>query len=131
MSQPPKNPAEVLLKQSRSEPGAVHPSQESELTLADKIEEYTLRLGFSNAYTAGILSQLLSSGKVRVDFRDHSERLELKSRDDVSPKTTAVAIIELFIAHLKKARGHATVDDSDDTQRILVQPPKPSRPGQS
>jgi hypothetical protein len=131
MPKPTQNPAEVSLKQARYEPGSVHPSQESELSLSDKIEEYALRLGFSNAYTAGILSQLLSSGKVRVDFRDHSERLELKSKDDAMPKTDAVAMVELHIDQLKKIRGHATVDNSDDTQRILVQPPKPSRPGQS
>ena len=124
-------PHEIRLKQSRFDLANTQPNQEEVILLADKIEEYALRLGFSNAYTAGILSQLLSSGKVRVDFREHAERLELMRKEDTMQKTEAVAMIESFIDHLKKARGHATVDDSDDTQRILVQPPKPSRPGQS
>lgn len=131
MPQNHNTPNEIRLKQSRFDLATTQPSQEEILFLADKIEEYALRLGFSNAYTAGILSQLLSSGKVRVDFREHAERLELMRKEDTMHKTEAVAMIELFIEQLKKARGHATVDDSDDTQRILVQPPKPSRPGRS
>jgi hypothetical protein len=131
MSSNHNTPQEIRLKQSRFDLANAQPSEEEVILLADKIEEYALRLGFSNAYTAGILSQLLSSGKVRVDFRDHAERLELMRKEDSMHKTDAVAMIEIFIDHLKKARGHATVDDSDDTQRILVQPPKPSRPGQS
>jgi hypothetical protein len=131
MSPNHNTPQEIRLKQSRFDLANAQPSEEEVILLADKIEEYALRLGFSNAYTAGILSQLLSSGKVRVDFRDHAERLELMRKEDSMHKTDAVAMIEIFIDHLKKARGHATVDDSDDTQRILVQPPKPSRPGQS
>ncbi|MEY5016138.1 MAG: hypothetical protein RIS92_2496 [Verrucomicrobiota bacterium] len=131
MSSNHNTPQEIRLKQSRFDLANAQPSEEEVILLADKIEEYALRLGFSNAYTAGILSQLLSSGKVRVDFRDHAERLELMRKEDSMHKTDAVAMIESFIDHLKKARGHATVDDSDDTQRILVQPPKPSRPGQS
>ena len=131
MPQNHNTPNEIRLKQSRFDLATTQPNQEEILFLADKIEEYALRLGFSNAYTAGILSQLLSSGKVRVDFREHAERLELMRKEDTMHKTGAVAMIELFIEQLKKARGHATVDDSDDTQRILVQPPKPSRPGRS
>ncbi len=131
MSSNHNTPQEIRLKQSRFDLANAQPSEEEVILLADKIEEYALRLGFSNAYTAGILSQLLSSGKVRVDFRDHAERLELMRKEDSMHKTDAVAMIESFIDHLKKARGHATVDDSDDTQRILVQPPKPSRPVQS
>jgi hypothetical protein len=131
MSESCVNPGEIRLRQTRIDLETSQPHQDEVLSLADKIEEYALRLGFSNAYTAGILSQLLVSGKVRVDFRDHSERLELLRKEDSMQKTEAVALIEQVITQLRKARGHATVDDSDDTQRILVQPPKPQRPSQS
>ena len=44
-------------------------------TVADKIEELVLKVGYSNAQALSVVIQLLTNGKVRVDYRDYSQRL--------------------------------------------------------
>lgn len=128
MSASRKSPTSIRLKQINFENVTQTPSEPTFLSLAEKIEEYIFRLGFSNAYTSSIVGQLLSVGKIRVDFRDHAERLQLLSADDLMSKSEAVALSEDFISHLSQKSGHSPDPSNFEmTQRIIVQPPKPNR----
>jgi len=93
--------------------------------VADKIDEYVLKLGYSNAHVLGVLVQLLTLGKVRVDFRDYSERLQLVSLNDRMGRTEAV---DLFDRHMLAMQRKEEPANLMATQKIVVQPPKVSLP---
>ena len=98
----------------------------AEVTLGEKLSDYLLRLGYSSAHITGIIVQLLTKGKVRVDFREYTERLELVNPADRLTSTQAMTLLEDFIAEI------STPEDSDrkttsSTQRIVVQLPKAGR----
>ena len=95
--------------------------------LGEKLDEYMLKLGYSNSQALGILVQILTQGKVRVDFRDFNERLELVDESDLCDRVQAVA---LFEEHLLSKQSGENLDDQDNpTQRVIVQTPRPSSSG--
>ena len=99
---------------------------ELQIPLSTKIDEYILKLGYSNAHVLGILVQLLTNGKVRVDFRDYAERLSLITTGDLMTRGDAV---ELFDDHLKTMNSQSAAGgDSNVTQKIVVQMPKVQLP---
>ena len=89
------------------------------MTLADKISEYILRIGDGNAFCLNIVIQLLTRGKVRVDFRDSSERLQLFSDKDIVSRVEAVHVFDLWVAE-----NQIKSEPPDATQRILMEPPR-------
>jgi hypothetical protein len=89
------------------------------ITLADKISEYILRIGDANAFCLNIVIQLLTKGKVRVDFRDSSERLQLASEKDIVSRVEAVLVFDHWVAE-----NQIKSEPPDATQRILMEPPK-------
>lgn len=95
------------------------------LPLARKIEDYVLRLGYSNTHVLGIVIRILTEGKVRVDFRDYSERLELADPESKTSRTEAVRIFDGLISRLVIDND---VDQLAVTQKIVVQPPRPKSP---
>ena len=85
-----------------------------------------LKLGYSNSQALGIVVQILTQGKVRVDFRDFNERLELVDASDLCNRVQAVA---LFEEHLLAKQTPEDLDDQGNpTQRVIVQTPRPSPP---
>ena len=99
---------------------------ELQVPLSTKIDEYILKLGYSNAHVLGILVQLLTNGKVRVDFRDYAERLSLFTEND---RMTRGEAVELFDEHLKTMNSQSgTAGKSHVTQKIVVQMPKVQLP---
>ncbi len=123
-SSPPKTPHEitVLLSDRDIEGGIVHSNNEKEeLTLAEVISRYLTRMGLESALASSIIVQLLTSGKVRVDFSTAAQRLELKDLNDRMPAPEAMALIDNYAASLR------TKDDSvgkGKTMRIMVQKPR-------
>lgn len=95
---------------------------ETHRTVWEKIEDYLLVTQCSTAHTQGILLQLLTVGKVRVDFRDYSERLQLLAPEQRMERSEAILRLEeafeLFF------RQKQTEQDADLTQKIIIQPPK-------
>ena len=89
------------------------------ITLADKISEYILRIGDANAFCLNIVIQLLTKGKVRVDFRDSSERVELVNEKDIVSRVEAVLVFDHWVAE-----NQIKSEPPDATQRILMEPPK-------
>ena len=96
-------------------------SAEEKLSLAELISRYLVQLGFDNVFTSGIIVQLLTKGKVRVDFRKVSERLELFRADD---RMTAPQAMELFENYVTSMRTENEPTQKGKTVRIVVQKPR-------
>ncbi len=98
----------------------------SEMSLSEKIDEYILKLGYSNAHVLVFLMQLLVEGKVSVDFRAYSERLELLDSSDEMNRAEVAALFDEHMHASDVARGGGGI--SGPTQRILIQMPKINLP---
>jgi hypothetical protein len=125
----PKNPQEIRIRITNCdvEEGLLSSIKTTaEVTLSEKLTDYLLRLGYSSAHIMGIVVRLLTKSKVRVDFKNHTERLELLDAADALTAPQAISLLEDFIAQTKHHTGE--VGDARLTQRIIVQPPKFPRP---
>ena len=100
--------------------GETEKSAESSCSLADKIEELVLKIGYSNAQALSVVIQLLTVGKVRVDFRDYSQRLQLASISDITTRADAA---EIFDTHLTQMKVEPQ-SNSGFTQKITFQSPR-------
>jgi len=125
---PAKPLSEIKIKQTRTSTatGTVGEVAESILFLSEKVDEFIVKLGYSSSHTLGIITQLLNVGKIRVEFRDFNERLQLVEATDSMPRAEAMVLTETYIASI------LTKDDGPDglelTQKVIVQVPKrPSR----
>lgn len=90
-------------------------------TVAEKIEEFVLKLGYSNAQALSVIVQLLTRGKVRVDFRDYSQRLQLVSQTDIMPRAEAVALFDAYLAEIENRDDSSAMEF---TQKIMIQAPR-------
>jgi hypothetical protein len=126
--QAPKSSQDIIIRNVMTllEQGIREASTITDITLASKIDEFVLKLGYSNAHVLGVLVQLLTLGKVRVDFRDYSERLQLLNPDDKMSRPEAVA---LFDDHMKSLRGDDELSNLNMTQKIVIQAPRIQLPG--
>lgn len=95
---------------------------EREVTLMEKLEEYVMRIGYSNAYVLSILVQLLVHGKVKVDFRNYSERLQLLDLTDRINRPQALKLIDFLIEELQGSQQQEK-NDMTVTQRIIITQP--------
>jgi len=89
------------------------------VTLASKIDEFTLKVGHSSTHVMSVVVQLLTLGKVRLDFRDYTERLELLNLSEIMSRTQAAAVFEQHLSASNKDE-----DVSLMTQKIVIQPPR-------
>lgn len=95
---------------------------ETERTVSEKVEEYLVQAQCGTSHTQGILLQLMTIGKVRVDFRDYSERLQLVEAEHRMERQEAIQKLE---EAFEKVLGRgASPKDPDLTQKIIIQPPK-------
>ena len=127
MSAPlPKNALQIAVVETRTrvQDGLLISSETKELFLEAVIQDFQLQLGQTSAHVLGIVIQLLTRGKVRVDFRDYAVRFELGEGQPVMERTQAVAIFDDYVKR-QKSDG---VPSSDVTQKIMVQAPRVSLP---
>jgi hypothetical protein len=122
------NLSEIRINQTRTDnvPGHVAPGTAIvSVSLAEKIEEYIFKLGCSSSHTLGVIVQLLTVGKIRLDFREYSERLQLENEQDRLPRAEALQLTEAF---LSKMREECPVSGNplDATQKVIIQAPKRS-----
>jgi hypothetical protein len=110
-----KKPIPLLEQQYAEDCGLTVRISTREISLFEKIDDYLLRFGGSNSHVVGIFMGLLVDGKVRVAFRDKSERLSLVEASD---KKTGEAAIQLIDAYLKQAEAAAEPDTR--TQKIIL-----------
>gem|GEM_PF-595286 len=118
----PKSATAIMLEETRTlhlAPSSTEKTATTLCTLADKIEELVLKVGYSNAQAMSVITQILTVGKVRVDFRDYSQRLALRSASDLMGRTEAIEVFDSHLALLK------STDFSSEgfTQKIMFQPP--------
>lgn len=97
--------------------------QSRNLNLGEKLEEYLIKLGYSNAHVLGIIVQLLTRGKVRVEFRSYYERIMLADIHDRLSRAQAVTLFDDFISGMNS--NESSEEHLGVTQKIVVQPPKP------
>jgi hypothetical protein len=96
-----------------------------EVSLSEKMSDYLVRLGYSNTHIMGIIVQLMTQTKVRVDFRNYTERLELVELGDRITSSMAISMLEDFISEKtapEEAQQAASLNKQ--TQKIVVQLPK-------
>jgi hypothetical protein len=84
-----------------------------------------LKLGQSNAHVLGVIIQVLTRGKVRVDFRDYNLRLELGPGVNFMERSEAVAVFDDYI---KRHKNPDASGAADVTQKIMVQAPRVALP---
>jgi hypothetical protein len=124
MGMPAKSLSEIKIKQTRTSTatGTVGEIAETVVFLSQKVDEFIVKMGYSSAHTLGIITQLLNVGKIRVEFRDFNERLQLVDSTDAIPRAEAMVLTETYIASI------LTKDDGPDglelTQKVIVQAPK-------
>ena len=118
----PKPATAIFVQETRTllQTGAPEKSGVVTSTVADKIEELVLKVGYSNAQALSVVIQLLTNGKVRVDYRDYSQRLQLISQSDIMSRSAAVEVFDSHMAVLNS--GNASSDGF--TQKIVFQPPR-------
>jgi hypothetical protein len=128
---PSKTALEITIVETRSfiQDGVQQSSEVREIPLEASIDEFLLKLGQSNAHVLGVVIQLLTRTKVRVDFRDYTLRLELAAGENPMERSEAVAVFDDYIKRHKNPDGERS---ADVTQKIMVQAPRGSlpRPGQ-
>ena len=115
---------EIKIKETRTSTahGTLGEITDSVLYLSDKIDDYIFKLGYSSAHTLGVVTQLLHVGKIRLDFRDYHERLQLVNAADAMSRVDAMTLTEAYLSSMKKDGD--THSDLDLTQKVMIQPPK-------
>ena len=118
---------EVPIIETRSfvQDGVQQSSEVREIALEAVIDEFLLKLGQSNAHVLGVVIQVLTRGKVRVDFRDYHLRLEMAPGLNCMERSEAVAVFDDYIKRHKNPDGDRS---ADVTQKIMVQAPRISFP---
>jgi hypothetical protein len=100
----------------------------AEVPLNVKLHDYIVRLGYSSSNLVGFIVQLFTHGKVRIDFSNYIERLELVNPKDALTGSQAMSLLEDFLEELEKSGIAADLIKSDDTtQNIVVHPTKKSK----
>ena len=122
-----RSATEIPITETRSsvQDGLKLSSEARETTLEAVIDEFLLRLGQSNAHVLGVVIQVLTRGKVRVDFRDYNLRLEMGPGVNCMERSEAVAVFDDYI---KRHKNPDASGAADVTQKIIVQAPKVSLP---
>jgi hypothetical protein len=93
------------------------------INLSSKIGEYMVRIGDSNDFCFNIIVQLLTEGKVRVDFRDSTERLQLVNKQDSVSRVEAVKVFDHWV---QENRGKPELLES--TRKVVLEPPRAKAP---
>lgn len=96
-----------------------------ETFLNEKLDEYILRLGYANAHNTGIIIELLTKGKVRVDFKEYTERIELIDPADLLDPLQAMGLLKDAIAERVTHEDVEKDTTTHPTQTFAVQRPKP------
>jgi len=124
---PSKLSTQIGIIETRSfvQDGVPQSSEVREIVLEMVIDEFLLKLGQSNAHVLGVVIQLLTRGKVRVDFRDYNLRFELAPGVECMDRSQAVIVFDDYINRHKNPDSDRS---ADVTQKIMVQVPRVTLP---
>ncbi len=119
------NISQIRIRQTRTSTvvGQVREITESSLSLGEKMDEYVFKLGCTSAHTLGVIVQLLTVGKIRLEFREYNERLQLESAGDVLARAEAMQLTETYLAAMRPADA-SPFGELDVTQKVIIQAPK-------
>lgn len=95
----PKTPQEIRLLESQwTSTGQPYRDRgvPRETALSDKLNQY-VGVGFSNSHVLGVVLQLMTQGKIRVEFKEYIERLELADPGDVLSRQQGVTLFDDFM----------------------------------
>jgi len=114
---------EILLTATRRDREAMNqPPAKSVVTLKEMLDRYMFVLGYENAHLLEVLIALMTRGKICVEFRAYTERLEL---NDPARMMNQPGTIQLFNDYLASVKANKKVGLANRrTQRITVQMPK-------
>lgn len=93
------------------------------VSLSSKIGELMVRIGDANQFCFNIIIQLLTKGKVRVDFRDISERLQLVNKHDVMNREEALVLFDDWVKE-----NRVITEDMSSTRKIVLELPRAKLP---
>lgn len=105
----------VLEQQFIEESGLMIRSSKREISLLEKIDDYLLRLGGNHSHLMGIFVNLLVVGKVRVAFRNKTERLSLVEESSKKTPQDAINLIDDYLR-----RSAVAIQPDTKTQRIIM-----------
>ncbi len=97
-------------------------SRPQHMMLEDKMRDY-LEL-IDPIYVLPVTVELLTCGKVRVDFTDYFERIELQDRSAVMDMTQATAYFEATLKRIRSsapATGESEAAGLSTTQAIVIE----------
>jgi hypothetical protein len=67
----------------------------------------------------------MTVGKIRLDFREYNERLQLEHASDVLSRADAMHLTETYLAAMRQGESSPS-EELDVTQKIIIQAPKRS-----
>ncbi len=123
----PKYPAAIDVLVSRNtanEDQAGAHVERSKTNLQELLDTWLMRMGYTSIHIKNIVTQLLTSGKVQVVFRNHTDRFELGPQEEFISTAQALSLLEDYAAQ----QAHADVAPPSPalpTQRIAA--PMPER----
>lgn len=88
------------------------------VSLYEKIDELKLRMGGDNSHLVGIIIQLLSAGKVRIGFREKTERLCLADTTLAMSRNQAVTLVDSYLEASTKDKSEQ--EPNPQTCRLIV-----------
>jgi hypothetical protein len=125
MTKYPKHPKKIAIQLCRRDidEGSLSANRVLKIVpLSDKLDDYLIGLGYTSAHVTGIITQLFTQGKVRVDFRNYTERLELAAPTDKLTSLQSISLLNDYISELSKGRS---ILGPKHTQNITVEPLAP------
>lgn len=116
-----KDPSLIYLGRQKLLPDTTPDPQKEEIfTLEKIIDEYLLEIGYSNAQILGIVMNLLTVGKVRVEFRDYTDRIHLLHPKDIITSPQAADLFESYVKAKKMKEKVQALQEL--TGKIIIQP---------
>ncbi|MEI6278528.1 MAG: hypothetical protein WCQ16_03965 [Verrucomicrobiae bacterium] len=94
---PPLSSDSIKLRQRKTLPVSAFPEEEIPVTLSEKLDEL-FDAGYERDDIYGLVIPLLMQGKVRIDFDERSERLEMEDAAQRLPRSNAVEVFDSYFA---------------------------------
>ena len=117
----------IQIRQIRAfdQAGSSQQMAEEIISLAQKLDECVSRMGCSSVHTLQMAVQLLTKGKVRLQYRASHERLQLLKSSTLLARREAIALVEKYLA--AKPQRHP-VDPFNEPPAALILEAQSARP---
>ena len=111
----------IQIRQIRAfdQAGCSQQMAEEVLSLAQKLDECVSRIGCSSVHTLQMAVQLLTKGKVLLQYRASHERLQLLRFSSRLARRDAIALVEKYLA--AKCQRHAVDPLTEPTRAIILE----------